>query len=269
MERFRAKRFEVVIIESLDRQDRKTGQLLSEGSLRHKMSEIEGGRVDFNQVNSKEEFFHVLEKITEDIKNESLYPIIHLEVHGSEDGICINNGDCISWSEILPKLVEINTLVQNTLILVLGVCKGIKIIKYLGIQERAPFRVVVGSLEDLDTDTIEVGFESFYETFFFSSDVGASVFALRESVGKDSIGVELVENLYDGIRDPNRDPAAYQKGIDDSFLLLKEKSIFEGKNLSDEVLMNNAIYLVEKLFSDLAKNRDYFLMSEFNLDDEE
>jgi hypothetical protein len=53
-------------------------------------------------------------------------PIIHLEIHGDSDrqGLVMASGEFLPWARIASALRELNIVVRNSIVLVLGVCSG-------------------------------------------------------------------------------------------------------------------------------------------------
>lgn len=258
---FEVKKFGVVIFESLYEEDAKTGTELKDGLLKYKTFQIEEMEIELYTISTKSELIEILQNIIERIKNEFFFPILHFEIHGYEDGICTNSGECISWREIIPFFREINILLKNLLLVVLGVCKGVSIIKYIGTDTRAPFKAIIGSAGEIKSWEIQQGFHAFYDTFFFSMDVFKSIKALREVVNSDSIGISVIEDLYDKITNPHRDPKLFNRIVHDRMQEMMQKNPqLRNKNFSE--LEKQAIKEIEAIF-EIAKNKKgYFLMED-------
>lgn len=255
------KTFGIVIFESLYPNEIKTGTELMEGLLKYKKFQVDHMDVSVITIQTKDELIAQLLEIRRKVEEEYLFPIIQFEIHGYDDGICTNTGECISWEVITPILTEINTLLRNLLIIVLGVCKGASIIKYVGIQERAPFRVLIGSSGNITSKQIQEGFHAFYDTFFFDVDVINSIKKLRDVIGSDEIGILDIEDVFDQIFDPRRDPNKFKEIVDNQKnRLLSQHNLLN--HFDDETLEKLAIKSVEEIF-DLGRSRKaYFLMDD-------
>ncbi len=115
----------VYVIESLDSEEEKlTGQELYNDLLRWKEYQVKDFKSDLIQVSNKSEFKAALDRIKEECTTKGFYPIIHFEVHGSEDksGLILNSGELIKWSELYKDLIEINSIIGNNLFITLAVC---------------------------------------------------------------------------------------------------------------------------------------------------
>jgi hypothetical protein len=91
------------------------------------------------KVNSKDELLRTLQSINEEIKENGQYPILHFEIHGTEnqDSISINNGDFLGWRVLLDVLTEINISTSNNLFVIFATCSGAFNLKYIMPRETA------------------------------------------------------------------------------------------------------------------------------------
>ncbi len=97
------------------------------------------------------------------VEELDIKPIIHIEAHGSSEGLTMESGEMVSWTDVTYLIREINILTKNNLMLVLASCYGISIDAQLNILLRAPFWVAVAPLREVGSSVIEVGFTDFYE----------------------------------------------------------------------------------------------------------
>ncbi len=258
---FEVNRIAIIIIESLYPDERQTGEELEQGLLKYKMLGVDKGEVLLFKITSRAELFDVLRSVKRMVEEEFVFPFLHFEIHGYDDGICTINGDCISWRDILPFLMEINILLRNGLLLILGVCKGVSLVKYIGIMERAPFRMLVGSGTDISAGDIIEGFHAFYDKFFYSTDLYESTLALRERIGSDVIGLEFIENLYDEISNPRRDPDWFRNTVNErvEYMIAKNPEL---RSVDRNILNHEAELFLEGIFAIVKSEKDKFLMKD-------
>jgi len=257
------KTFGIVIFESLYSNEIKTGTELKDGLLKYKKFQVDEMDIVVIEISTKKELLDGLIELRRKVEEEFYYPIIQFEIHGYDDGICTNKGECISWSEIVPLLSEINVLLRNTLLILLGVCKGASIIKYTSLEKRAPFRSLIGSSGDLTTKQIQEGFHAFYDTFFFSMDILESTKVLRDKIGSDQIGIMLIEDIFDQIFDPKRDESNYKRmmKINKEELLEKYPML---KNVEEVKLNKIAEKILLEIYDAGKETRSFYLMEDLN-----
>lgn len=177
--------FELCIVESLPKGEKKTGQILYEEIIKYKKIQEPNLSSSYTEVSSKKEFINYLKEIKRRIKVDKLFPILHIETHGSENGIHLANGELCSWEEFLTETRDINIALKNKLILILAMCYGISLIAKVDPSERAPFRAVVAPSIAIKWETLLEGFEVFYDTYFFSLSAKNSVLEANKVLGNE------------------------------------------------------------------------------------
>lgn len=164
------KEFGLVIIESLRENDLKTGTLLHNGLMKNKKFQEPTLSSFLYTVKTKEELFQKLTEIIVRIKIDKLFPILHFEMHGFEDGIQLSSNEIVGWNELLPIFREINILLSNKLTIMMGMCRGITIAFEIDTSKRAPFNLIIGTIRDINGIELLNGYDAFYDNYFFTFD---------------------------------------------------------------------------------------------------
>jgi hypothetical protein len=172
----------IYVIESLREEDTKTGTELYEDLLRYH----DGKDVlptELYTVKSKNDFINVLETIKNKCKTESITPIIHLEIHGCEDGLELNpSQEFIRWEELYEHLSTINTLTGNNLFITLLVCCGAYLMKVIQPSKPSPFWGIVGSFDEIPgEDVLLRRYHHFYGELLSSFDIHKALDRLNET----------------------------------------------------------------------------------------
>lgn len=157
------------VIESLPSGELKTGRNLFDNRLDKAKQVQKDLVVEFADPITKAELFEVLEKI----KNEALtgiYPMIHFECHGCEDGLGTGSGELVEWDEIREILIEINRSTKLNLMIVIAACNGAHLIKVSTKLDEAPFWAIIGPEVEVTDVHIQENFGNFYESFFSDLD---------------------------------------------------------------------------------------------------
>lgn len=172
----------IYVIESLRPNDLKTGEELYNDIIKLKLWQKDlYENCELFQPKSKIDFFNSIEKIKSEAEKKSIYPLIHLEMHGSKDGIQVTNGEIIKWIELQNRLIELNILCKCNLFLTMATCYGGYIYSTINPSLRTPFWGFIGPFEKVKAGEVLINFTAFYEEFINSLDINESVIKLNEA----------------------------------------------------------------------------------------
>lgn len=171
----------IFLIESLRPKDELTGTSLFNRAIKPGMiaKDLEQN-CELITVNSKIDFFNILFKIKEKVISQVVNPVIHLEMHGSKEGLQVTNYEIITWQELQPILIELNVLCKNNLFLTMATCYGGYIYNAISPKLQSPFWGFVGPFETVDEDEILADFTNFYFEFLNSLDLNKAIEALHK-----------------------------------------------------------------------------------------
>ena len=167
------------IIESLPSGELRTGKNLFDNQLDKARQEQEDLVVEFAEPITKAELFAVLEKIRNEALN-GIYPMIHFECHGCEDGLGTASGELVEWEQIREILIKINLSSKLNLMIVIAACNGAHIIKVSTKLDAAPFWAIIGPEAEVSAGHIQDNFGRFYESFFSDLDGDKAISILNE-----------------------------------------------------------------------------------------
>jgi len=138
--------------------------------------ELSNLKCSYTECPDKNSFTESLQKIASN-PNTSL-PYLHIECHGSPNGLTFANKEKMDWDEFGNLLTEINIASRNNLFVSMAACYGgyltLQGIKYLSkpTDQRAPVCGFIGPQSEISYDLIERGFNKYFdcllETFDFS-----------------------------------------------------------------------------------------------------
>lgn len=164
----------VLIIESLLDKDTKTGNSLY-SDIVSRLCEYQKIHSQFFKVNSKQEFINCFKEIRRVCASKKFFPMLHLEVHGSTDGLHLSNGDIILWKEMRFLCRELNIELENQLILSLASCYGAYIALGMEIDVVCPFWGLIAPKEEVTTEDIVEDFTSFFQEFLKSFNIESAL----------------------------------------------------------------------------------------------
>jgi len=168
----------IVIIQSLFSGDEFTGTKLHEDLETLNSFHDLGLEVDLINIERKDELFGALKGIREKTKDGS-YPLLHLEIHGSNDtsGLILSSRDYVGWSELKGPLTEINIACRLNLIVILAVCYGAHLMQIIQPVDRAPCWGLIGPTEEIKCGLILKSFYEFYKVLIETGS-GAEAFKI-------------------------------------------------------------------------------------------
>jgi hypothetical protein len=81
--------------------------------------------VDFSCVSTRAEFVALLRVFEEDLRTTGRLHTLHIETHGSDDGIGVSHTEGLSFRELTEELIPLNMLSRLHLFVVLAACEGV------------------------------------------------------------------------------------------------------------------------------------------------
>ncbi len=152
--------YRIHIVDSLPSGELHTGQRLYEflclipGNADH---------VSLEPCISRDEFFAALKKIRSDLEVTGEIPLIHIEAHGSADGLALASGEFLPWDDLESILTEVNMLCGLHLMVCTAACYGEHLMKVMDNPvERAPIWGCIGPTGALSAGAILDAFKAFY-----------------------------------------------------------------------------------------------------------
>lgn len=207
----------IILIQSLKESDRKTGDELHKDILQYKQYLREDSFVELYNVATVEEFIWTLENINKAMTKGKIFSL-HIETHGSEDGIHLASRECMTWKQFYDNIRPINIKMGNLLMVIMSMCKGGALVSYIEPEKRAPYLAFIGAFRNLTEDEVARGFSAFYDRYSNALDISAGMEALDAEIDginpqKKTFWCLTSESIFDSIFDPDRDPENFRKMV--------------------------------------------------------
>src|SRR3972149_5844214 len=106
----------VHVIESLKPGDSHTGRQLFEDLEPLAVANTPAVAAHFWPVRTREELLGLLRSIAEHSRTQGRWPVLHIETHGSPEGIHVSSGECLTWLDLKPELTAITEISQLNLL---------------------------------------------------------------------------------------------------------------------------------------------------------
>ena len=252
----------IYICEALQGDELSTGTQLAKDIL--EPCKMEGILMDFCKVSDKREFMAFMNWVELQTREQGVFPIIHLEIHGNESGLGLPSNETIKWAEFSYICRAINEHCLNNLLVVLAVCHGYHSVLQVNITKLTPFCSLIGPTATVLDTQIAEDFPIFYKTLLNSNDLDLAFSTLGESyrlyrceelfakslvayINKHCRGGGLQERVEELLTEANQSPSELSIGD-------KRKRIKESITNPDRL----ETYRNKFLMADDPKNKDRF-----------
>lgn len=159
----------VFVFESLKKENIKTGKKISEALDEEKIPS------QFTSFHSQEELFKLLDNVAEKIYDEGLFPFIHLDCHGNNEGIfALNEKDeqeLIPWRSLMVKLIQIYKASDKSSVVCISSCEGITATSMIATASPCPYYYIAGSLKKIPPRKTLEAFKQFYFDIWEGNDI--------------------------------------------------------------------------------------------------
>lgn len=195
-------------------------------------------------VNTSEEFFSVLEDISNKTRKEGYYPGIHFDMHGGDKGLQIGaTRELIAWDQLLPILREINKNVKNNLLVISSCCLSFEMIKsFCTFNEITPFNVLIAPNTQVTFRFLKHEFVNFFRELIKTEDIYTSYKEIE-----DEYGLYVSPHMFMSLLDP----VTIQTIIDNSMLFICDSIEIKQKVVNQVVSLKATVFLAEKATEDL------------------
>ena len=247
----------IIVIQSLREKDQETGEEVYNAFIKDKTSDIAEFISDFKKVDNKEEFLDYLRELDATYEQGTILTL-HLETHGSEDGIGLSSGEIVSWEEFYDVIRPLNVKMNNLLVVVMAMCYGAALMSYIEPKERAPFLCFVGSTRVESEHNIPRGFKVFYSVYTSALDIATALPLLQtetqDEEGKSHFWCLKASDIFDAVMNPDRDPETFSQMTSDIFV----KERMRGRVCTKEEILAE---MHDRLIQDAQRYRDYYTFS--------
>ena len=172
----------ICVLESIPNGELKSGLRLYEDRIQQAQMQHRNLTSSYSDVQNKKQFYSELVLIAKQARENAVYPMLHIDCHGSESGLKLKNGEEIVWSELRDYLIDINKACRLNLIITLAACSGAYLIYVAERLDRAPFRALIAPDHEILAGEAEADFKAFYETFFRTLSGDEAMMALNRGI---------------------------------------------------------------------------------------
>jgi hypothetical protein len=154
----------IYVIESLRLRDPKTGSDLYDNVIYPATRQLDGLYTQFRTAQNITELVQRLADVGRDVRREGRLPLIHLEAHGTDDGIMLADETEVTWRTLVPLLGDINQACRMNLTVIAISCMGSNLVRFLMPSDRAPLFMLIGPRGVMTHEELLQATSRFYES---------------------------------------------------------------------------------------------------------
>ena len=190
----------VVLVDSVPTDEEpQTGVWLRDVVLLPLLSENGWPRVRYFRVEDRAQLFSVLGEVERVVRDAGLAPVLHIESHGTEEGIALADGSLVAWGLLKSRLTEINKGCRMNLLTVMSMCHGGHLASQLmQVTEPAPVWALIGTAKEVLPCRLQEAFQEFYTELLTAYDGRAAIDAMNRR-HRDStwdLKLEIAEVMF-------------------------------------------------------------------------
>ncbi|MEF3082082.1 hypothetical protein V3391_07620 [Luteimonas sp. SMYT11W] len=133
----------------------------------------------YRRVEDREEFLTLLPELTAAATTTGDVPVLHIECHGSNDGLAFADGSFANWADLKGPLTSLNIATGMNLLVVVSACDGSALTYTLGLVDRAPLHGLIGPTRAVAPEELMRAYLAFYETLMRTRSARQAVDAMR------------------------------------------------------------------------------------------
>ncbi|OZY86040.1 hypothetical protein CBP51_03140 [Cellvibrio mixtus] len=173
----------IIIIDSIPEGEENTAQNLYSAIALHLQTHSWPLAVEFKRVESANEFLQLFPEWIADVKKNDMYPMLHIECHGNEDGFEFADGSLLDWPELKAPLTSLNEAMCLNLMITVAACVGAAIAKVITMGDRAPFWGIIGPTKSVYPSQLEEPYKAMYLKLIETRSPVAAMEAFQEKAG--------------------------------------------------------------------------------------
>ena len=176
----------IYVIESLPDGDPKTGRDLYDQVIYPATLQLPGIHTQFLSAPTSGAFLGALAEVGRNVRLYNHIPILHIEAHGSDDGIGLADGTEVTWRDLVPILGDINQACKMNLTVIAISCMGWNLTHSLMPADRAPLFMLVGPPAAMTGEDLLAATKRFYEAIAQHVDMNKGLEAMNDGQEYDT-----------------------------------------------------------------------------------
>ncbi len=172
---------QILIVDSIPTGEYNTARRLFEDLEIHAIAYSPSPAIKYIRVNNVTEFFQCIQTAKYNAEQHDLFPMLHIECHGCEDGFQFADGSLADWDELKIPITELNVATGRNLMVAVAACTGGALAKVMRIGDRAPFWGLIGPTRTLTAEELEKAYAALYLTLLRTKSPADAVKAMEHA----------------------------------------------------------------------------------------
>jgi len=170
----------ILVIDSIPEGDTNTAKRLYEDIESYANAYQESPVPEYIRIESGEELIQVILQCQELAISNDVYPMLHIECHGNEDGFEFANGSFLDWQELKVPLTDLNEAMRLNLMIAVAACVGAALAKVIRMGDKAPFWGLIGPTDTAKPAELETPYRALYQTLIKDKSSENAIIAFEQ-----------------------------------------------------------------------------------------
>ncbi len=176
----------ILVIDSIPEDETNTAKRLFEDIETYTDAFPDSPFPEYIRIESGDDLIEVLSQCKELAISNDIYPMLHIECHGDENGFQFADKSILDWPELKEPLTELNIAMKLNLMVAVAACVGAAIVKTVTFTDRAPFWGMIGPTDTAMPNELETPFRALYQTLISEMSPSKAIAAF-EDVAKEGL----------------------------------------------------------------------------------
>lgn len=150
--------------------------------------------IEVIEICSLRDFNESINKILIDIDECNVFPLIHIEGHGSINGICVGRWSTLEWSDMIQGFRKVTNKSGGSLTVVSAACFSMEIEKNIRFNEKLPFAFYYGFNGEVTSGKLSEKTISLYKYFIKNRLLGNV--KIMDSLSENDVFLNFAKNFF-------------------------------------------------------------------------
>lgn len=164
------------------------------------------------RIDSAGHFIDIMRQCEEAASRDAYVPLVHLECHGSPDGLEFADRTFLTWLQVKDALTPLNIATRLNLVFVISACHGMDFASAIDVTDPAPVYAFIGPSRVMESHELLTGFLAFYDRYLRTRSSAEGAEALRQTAEQGAFLVlsshTMFRRVIEGYRQQECHPGA-------------------------------------------------------------
>lgn len=156
------------------------------------------------RVDSADHFIDTMRQCAEVAGRDPYVPLVHLECHGSPDGLEFADRTFLTWLQVKDALTPLNIATRLNLIFVISACHGMAFASAVYVTDPAPVYAFIGPSRVMEARELLTGFLAFYDRYLRTRSSAEGAEALRQTAEQGTFVVLSSRTIFRSVIEGHR-----------------------------------------------------------------